>query len=173
LIQVGDSQGEDHDRAAYDWWPLTINGEICGELRDDATGMTIAVDVDVDGDYATRRDMIVTHAWETWTKNGLGLDSEDRDQTTKTVQDAVNNTYVDDISDSDWLAATLDRLGSWCEQFPIGSRVEGGSGEDHDIGTIIDPTTIDRRHQMARAVFVAWDSGIRTWTPVSDITVLK
>ena len=61
--------------------------------------------------YETRRDMIVTNAWETWTKNGLGLDSEDREETTKTVQDAVNNTYFEDISDSDWLAATLKRLG--------------------------------------------------------------
>lgn len=62
-------------------------------------------------DYETRRDMITTHAWETWTKNGLGLDEDDRAQTTKSVQDAVNNAYIDDISDSDWLAATLKRLG--------------------------------------------------------------
>lgn len=62
-------------------------------------------------DYETRRDMIVTHAWETWTNNGLGLDSEDREETSKTVQDAVNNTYVDDINDLDWLAATMKRLG--------------------------------------------------------------
>lgn len=43
LIQVGDSQGEDSQRGAYDWWPLTINGETVGELRDDASGMTIHV----------------------------------------------------------------------------------------------------------------------------------
>jgi hypothetical protein len=62
-------------------------------------------------DYETRRDMIVTHAWETWTKNGLGLDDEDRWQTTKSVQDAVNNAYTDDITDSAWLEATLKLLG--------------------------------------------------------------
>lgn len=61
--------------------------------------------------YEQRCDMITTHAWETWTKNGLGLDDEDRAQTTHTVQDAVNNTYHDEISDIDWLAATLKRLG--------------------------------------------------------------
>jgi hypothetical protein len=61
-------------------------------------------------DYETRRDMVVTHAWEIWTKNGLGLDHEDREETTKTVQDAVNNTYTDEISDSDWLAAAVKRL---------------------------------------------------------------
>lgn len=122
--------------------------------------------------YEQRCDMIVTNAWETWTKNGLGLDSEDRDRTTKTVQDAVNNTYSDDISDKDWLAATLDRLGLWSEQFPIGSRVEGGSGADHDVGTIIEPSMTDRHLQMERAVFVAWDSGVRTWTPIGDITAL-
>jgi hypothetical protein len=57
-----------------------------------------------------RIDTIVTHAWEIWTKNGLGLDDEDRRETEKTVQDAVNNEYQDDISDVDWLAATLLRL---------------------------------------------------------------
>lgn len=60
--------------------------------------------------YDQRRDMIVTHAWETWTKNGLGLDAEMRTETEKTVQDAVNNTYQDDITDEAWLAATLARL---------------------------------------------------------------
>ena len=62
--------------------------------------------------YETRFDMIVTHAWETWTKNGLGLDYDERNQTTKTVQDMVNNEYRDDISDSDWLRAVLLRLGA-------------------------------------------------------------
>lgn len=46
LVQVGDSQGEDTTRGAYDWFPLTINGAIVGELRDDAGGMTIHVDAD-------------------------------------------------------------------------------------------------------------------------------
>lgn len=61
--------------------------------------------------YEQRHDMITTHAWEQWTKNGLGLDDDMRVQTTKTVQDAVTNTYTDDINDSDWLAAALARLG--------------------------------------------------------------
>jgi hypothetical protein len=45
-IQVGDAQGEDHSRGAYDWWPLTLDGNLIGELRDDATGMTIHVTPD-------------------------------------------------------------------------------------------------------------------------------
>lgn len=61
-------------------------------------------------DYETRRDMIVTHAWETWTKNGLGLDAEDREETAKTVKDAANNAYHDEINDVAWLHATLTRL---------------------------------------------------------------
>ncbi len=61
--------------------------------------------------YEQRRDMITTHAWETWTNNGLGLDDDDRMQTEKSVQDAVANTYVEDMSDEEWLAATLKRLG--------------------------------------------------------------
>lgn len=60
--------------------------------------------------YEQRRDMIVTHAWETWTKNGLNLDDDMRRKTEKTVQDAVNNAYTDSISDLDWLAATLRAL---------------------------------------------------------------
>jgi hypothetical protein len=62
--------------------------------------------------YETRLDMIVTNAWETWTRNGLGLDSEAREETAKTVQDAANNTYHEGISDSDWLSVTLKRLGA-------------------------------------------------------------
>ncbi len=42
-IKVGDSQGEDQQRGAYDWWPLTINGKRVGELRDDANGLTVHV----------------------------------------------------------------------------------------------------------------------------------
>jgi hypothetical protein len=62
-------------------------------------------------DYETRHDMIVTHAWERWTKNGLGLDEEMREQTTKSVQDAATNTYCEGMSDIEWLDATLQRLG--------------------------------------------------------------
>lgn len=60
--------------------------------------------------YEQRRDMIVLHAWESWTKNGLRLDLDASIETVKTVQDAVTNTYLDDISDTDWLAATIKRL---------------------------------------------------------------
>lgn len=63
-------------------------------------------------DYESRRDMIVTHAWETWTKNGLGLDADMRKETEKTAQDAATNAYHDGITDCDWLATTLARLGS-------------------------------------------------------------
>jgi hypothetical protein len=63
-------------------------------------------------DYETRLDMIVTHGWETWTKNGLNLDPDMREETSKTVRDAAANTYFDGITDTDWLAATLKRLGA-------------------------------------------------------------
>jgi hypothetical protein len=61
-------------------------------------------------DYETRRDAIVVAAWETWTKNGLDLDDDMKVQTEKSVQDAVNNAYIEGISDKDWLAATLRDL---------------------------------------------------------------
>jgi membrane-associated HD superfamily phosphohydrolase len=60
--------------------------------------------------HETRRDMIVTHAWETWTKNGLNMDKDQWAETTKTVQDKVDNAYHDGITDTDWLAATLKSL---------------------------------------------------------------
>ena len=64
-------------------------------------------------DYETRRDMIVTHAWEKWTKNGLRMDEDERRETEKNVQDAAANvfTYDDTMTDQEWLAATLERLG--------------------------------------------------------------
>ena len=43
LIQVGDAQGADDQRGAYEWYPLTIAGETIGELRDDASGLTIHI----------------------------------------------------------------------------------------------------------------------------------
>ena len=52
--------------------------------------------------HERRHSMVAVHAWETWTKSGLGLDEDMR--TAKTVRDAVNNTWVDGISDGDWLA---------------------------------------------------------------------
>ncbi len=58
----------------------------------------------------TRRDMIVTHAWEIWTKNGLNLDHEAKTETEKSVQDAVANTYTDDLTDQEWLTSTLQHL---------------------------------------------------------------
>jgi len=55
--------------------------------------------------------------------------------------------------------------------FAFGSRVEGGEGEDHDIGTVIEAIGPDAQHPMAvdGNVYVAWDSGVRTWTPASDL----
>ena len=60
--------------------------------------------------YEIRRDTIVMHAWETWTRNGLTINPDHDEETIKTVQDAVNNTFTDDISDLEWLAATLQKL---------------------------------------------------------------
>jgi hypothetical protein len=61
-------------------------------------------------DYENRRDAIVEAAYNAWTDRGLGLDLDASTEAVKTVQDAVNNSHVDDISNRDWLAATLKRL---------------------------------------------------------------
>ena len=60
--------------------------------------------------WEQRYDVIVVHAWETWTGNGLGMDEFMREQTTKTVQDAATNVYCDDMDDMAWLKATINRL---------------------------------------------------------------
>ena len=65
---------------------------------------------DHDRHHEQRLDTIVTHAWEAWTNNGLGLDGYDRAQTTKSVYDAAANTYLDDMTDEQWLKATLEWL---------------------------------------------------------------
>jgi hypothetical protein len=62
--------------------------------------------------YKQRRDMIVTHAWETWTQNGLKLDSDMKRETAKTVRNKTINSYYDGISDIEWLKATLKALES-------------------------------------------------------------
>ena len=62
--------------------------------------------------YEQRLDTVVTHAWEAWTNNGIGLDIEEREETAKTVRDAATNAYVDEMTDAQWLAVTLKRLGA-------------------------------------------------------------
>lgn len=42
-LMIGDAQGPDSMRGAEEWWPLYLHGEQIGELRDDASGLTIHV----------------------------------------------------------------------------------------------------------------------------------
>jgi hypothetical protein len=62
--------------------------------------------------YEQRRDDVATAAWEIWTNNGLRLDEDEREQTGKSVNDAVANAYQDGVNDAQWLRLTLDRLGA-------------------------------------------------------------
>jgi hypothetical protein len=59
-------------------------------------------------------------------------------------------------------------------KFEIGDRVQGGKGEDHDTGIVIaddgdEAGTLHDPNNRDGNVLVAWDSGVRTWTPVSLI----
>jgi len=57
------------------------------------------------------------------------------------------------------------------EAFPAGTRVEGGEGDDYDIGTVSTPNEHDERiPHMPTDVWVAWDSGASTWTPIDIIS---
>jgi hypothetical protein len=60
--------------------------------------------------YNQQHDTVVIHVWETWTKNGLGLDADERSQTLQSVQDAATNAYTEDAPMHEWAAATLARL---------------------------------------------------------------
>ena len=57
--------------------------------------------------YETSYDAIVLAAWERWTKNGLNLDDDDREQTLQSVRDAATSTWTDDKTEAMWLKATL------------------------------------------------------------------
>jgi hypothetical protein len=61
-------------------------------------------------DYETRLEMISMHVWEKWTNNGLNLDEDERWQTGRHAQDASNDSYLDGMSDQEWLDATLNHL---------------------------------------------------------------
>lgn len=54
-------------------------------------------------------------------------------------------------------------------KFYVGDRVRDAEG---DIGVIIKANAADARtpHNNDQ-VFVAWQSGVRTWAPTSDLTV--
>ena len=57
--------------------------------------------------YETSFDAIVLAVWERWTKNGLNLDDDDREQTLQSVRDAATNTWTEDTTEAMWLKATL------------------------------------------------------------------
>lgn len=61
--------------------------------------------------YDTYVDAVAVNVWEIWTKNGLGLDDREREQTTKSAQDAVNNVWVDGMTTKEWQDAALEALG--------------------------------------------------------------
>ena len=60
--------------------------------------------------FETRLNRIADLAWTEWQGNDVGMDSETRDQTIKTARDAANNEFQDEMTDGEWLRATLRRL---------------------------------------------------------------
>ena len=60
--------------------------------------------------WEQRFDAIATSAWEAWTKNGLGLDQPDIEQTIKTAQDAATNAWTAGMTDKQWLEEALSIL---------------------------------------------------------------
>lgn len=60
--------------------------------------------------FEAARDAIIVAVLEAYTQNGLGMDTDDMEQATKAVQDAVTNAYEDDMTDAQWHDATWARM---------------------------------------------------------------
>lgn len=60
--------------------------------------------------WEDRLGTVTIHVWERWTKNGLNLDQDEREQTLKSVRDAATNVYVEHMDDLEWYDAALARL---------------------------------------------------------------
>ena len=45
-MEIGEPQGEDELKGAFQWWPLIKGGEKIGEVRDDASGVTVHIESD-------------------------------------------------------------------------------------------------------------------------------
>jgi hypothetical protein len=58
--------------------------------------------------------------------------------------------------------------------FPIGpgDRVESGSGEDYDTGTVLDGDYADRPAPGENMRWIGWDCGVKTWTHVDDLKII-
>lgn len=53
-------------------------------------------------------------------------------------------------------------------KFPVGTRIEA---KDGDSGIVVEAIGRDAEHPMAKGdnVFVAWSSGVSTWTPCDEL----
>jgi hypothetical protein len=60
--------------------------------------------------YRASLDTIAMHAWEEWTNNGLGLDAEGREETSRHVHEVAHNNWREGIDDIEWLRRTLASL---------------------------------------------------------------
>ncbi len=60
--------------------------------------------------WADDHAAVTTAAWEAWTKNGLRMDDDMREQTAKLASDTANNVWQDGMTVDAWLAATLRAL---------------------------------------------------------------
>lgn len=60
--------------------------------------------------WEMRRDAVTVAVWEIWTRNGAGLDQDEREQTGKSAAAAVANAHQDEMTDEDWQHAALDLL---------------------------------------------------------------
>jgi len=60
--------------------------------------------------WEIRYDAVVVAAYETWTRNGSGLDDVDCERAIKSCRDAATNVWRCGMTDADWYVETLRRL---------------------------------------------------------------
>ena len=56
------------------------------------------------------QEIVATHAWESWTSNGRGMDQGMLQQTAKSALGAAANSYRELYTDDQWIAACLALL---------------------------------------------------------------
>jgi len=66
--------------------------------------------------WENRHETIAARAWETWTRNGKNMDEHDLYQTRRHANDAANNAYLENMTNKEWLNATLRALGAFPSQ---------------------------------------------------------
>lgn len=88
---------------------------------------------------------------------------------TGTLRDAIYRAYTM-IAEHGGTGATVSRAGEvvWdSSDFEVDCRVSAGAGDDEDFGRLT--SYVDSTSDGTLGVWVSWDSGTRTWSPIESL----